>query len=95
MGDMGDYYRDLRDARRAAGLPARRGHKTPAVAVKLTKEWKRLGFEVRTEWHWQARVGGTLVDYWPSKSKWQIDGAVKVGPTNELRAIVAKLGERP
>jgi hypothetical protein len=52
--------------------------------VRLTKEWRVLGFRACTEWHWQARISGVLVDYWPSKGKWSWGGQIETGAADKL-----------
>lgn len=32
-----------------------------------------------TQYHWSRYVNGTRVDYWPSKSKYQIEGRIFQG----------------
>ena len=92
MGDIGEFWRDVRDANRAAGLPARRSHHPRAEAPtrKDMAEFKRLGFERKAQWHWQLRIGDRPLDYWPSKCKWQWDGAVTVGPWDEMVALIER-----
>lgn len=33
---------------------------------------------VKAPWHLQARIGGSIIDVWPHKKKWRIDGAKAV-----------------
>lgn len=37
------------------------------------------GWIKRTPYHWQRLVAGKLLDYWPSRSKFQYDGKVQRG----------------
>lgn len=83
MGEAGDYWRAHRDYLRSRGI-SRRGTKRPAVAVRLTKQWQAVGFRACTEWHWQARIGDVLIDYWPSKGKWSWAGQVESGAADQL-----------
>ena len=83
MGDVGDYWREHRDYLRSRGI-TRRGTKRPAVAARLTNEWRSLGFRACTDWHWQARITCVLVDYWPSKGKWSWGGRIETGSPTAL-----------
>jgi hypothetical protein len=83
MSEVGDDWRAHRDYLRSQGI-SRRSVKRPAVAVRITKQWQAMGFRACTEWHWQARIGGVLIDYWPSKSKWSLAGMVETGPPDKL-----------
>lgn len=38
----------------------------------------------RTEYHWQRIVAGKLLDYWPSRSKFQYDGVVRRGDVKKF-----------
>ena len=42
------------------------------------------GWIKRTEYHWQRLVAGKLLDYWPSRSKFQYDGVVRRGDVKEF-----------
>lgn len=42
----------------------------------------------RTEYHWQRIVAGKLLDYWPSRSKFQYDGQVSRG---DVKRFIAEL----
>ena len=91
MGDVGDFWRDVKEARRAAGLPARR--KVRPLAKPPTKrelrEFAAAGLHQCSEWHWQIRLGGDLLDYWPSKNKWRWRGENTEGPWKQLRSLIA------
>lgn len=49
---------------------------------------KAVGFEQKSEWHWQRRLDGEVIDYWPSKAKWQFRGEIKVGKWVDLLAVI-------
>jgi hypothetical protein len=91
MGDMGEFWRDVRDARKAAGLPARRGTRRRAQPLKKAdiRKFASLGLEQKSEWHWQMRLAGDLLDFWPSKCKWQWRGEIKTGDWSEFFALIA------
>ena len=42
------------------------------------------GWVKRTEYHWQRLVAGKLLDYWPSRSKFQYDDKVRRGDVKEF-----------
>lgn len=48
------------------------------------------GWTKHTPWHWQRHVGDKLLDYWPSKRKWQFDGRVINGTDRDLVRFIAK-----
>lgn len=89
MGDVGDFWRDVKEARKAAGLPARRSHKPRAEKVRFTAAHRKAGWIQHTDWHWQIRLSGGTLDYWPSKSKWMWEHKVKVGPFADIEAFIA------
>lgn len=91
-GDIGEFWRDVRDARKAAGLPARRGHKRPAEPPPKSevKALKAAGFRQCSDWHWQKRIGSECFDYWPSKGKWRWLGKNATGSVADLLAALAK-----
>ena len=93
MGDIGEFWRDVRDARRAAGLPARRSHKPPAErATKKEKAaFRAAGLEQKSEWHCQMRIGGELLDYWPSKAKYRFRGETAVASWKALSDRIAEI----
>lgn len=97
MGDVGDYWREHKDYLRekarkegtsyyAQGL----GRKRPATLVKFTKKDAALGFKKFTDWHWQARIDGDLLDYWPSKEKWRYRGVTHQGENKAMLALFGK-----
>jgi hypothetical protein len=91
MGDVGDFWNDVRAANRAAGLPSRRKRRQRAEppTKQEMREYAAAGFRQCSEWHWQRRLGDDVVDWWPSTSKWMIGGKVTVGPWAELKALVS------
>ena len=90
MGELGEFWRDVRDARRAAGLPARRSVKPRAepITTKEKRQFAKVGLEQKSEWHWQMRLSGDLLDFWPSKCKWQFRGEIKTGNWDVLFAMI-------
>lgn len=87
MGDVGDHWRDVREYYRERGI-SRRRHKRPAQKVRFKKTHERLGFRQCSEWHWQARIAGDLLDYWPSKSKWRWRGETVTGAFADLEQFI-------
>lgn len=79
MSEMGDFYRDVKQARKDAGLPARGSRKRRAIAPskKDLATFAALGLMQKSEWHWQMRLAGDLLDFWPSKCRWQWRGEIK------------------
>jgi hypothetical protein len=90
MGDVGDFWRDVHAARKAAGLPARRRVRPRAEAPsrQQLRQFAQAGFEQKGEWHWQMRLAGDLLDYWPSRGKWQWRGKISTGPWSELVKLI-------
>lgn len=93
MGDLGDYWREHKDYQRSKGIRRSRP-KRSATIVKFKKKHEAAGFRQCSEWHWQATVGGDLLDFWPSKNKWRWRGVTHHGSFDELIvAVSAALGE--
>lgn len=88
MGDAGEYWREHREYRRSKGLSVS-GHRRPAQVVKFTKDYAERGFRQCSQWHWQARVQGDVLDYWPSKSKWRFRNVTTQGPKKKLFELIA------
>lgn len=89
MGDTGDFWNDVKAARKAAGLPNRKRHRERAQKVNFTAAHKKAGWVKRTDWHWQMKLPGGLLDYWPSKSKWMWEYKIKIGPFSDIEAFIA------
>lgn len=89
MGDMGDYWREHKAYRKSKGLPARAYR--PVPKVRMTKAQKEVGFVACSDWHWQLRINGELLDYWPSKNKWQFRGTISEGHWSELADFIAAM----
>lgn len=91
MGDIGDYWNDVKAHRKASGLPARRSVKP--LAVKTTRKeaaaFREQGLNQRSEWHWQMRLDGDFLDYWPSTFKWRWRGETHRGQWGDLVAFIA------
>ena len=51
------------------------------------------GWTKHTPWHWQRQVGGKLLDYWPSRRKWQWGGRIVYGTDQDLARFIAKRSE--
>jgi len=90
MGDIGDFWNDVKAARKAAGLPARGGGRRRAEPPTKRDEQRfaDLGFVKKSEWHWQMQLSGDLLNFWPSKCKWQWRGEVKTANWNELFRLI-------
>lgn len=83
MGDMGDYYRDLREDRKARKAE-RDGPLIAEAEAKLTG-WSKLGFN---SWDgYRLKIKGENLDYWPTTGavRWRgrtyhnsIDNIVKI-----------------
>lgn len=89
MGDVGDFWNDVKAARKAAGLPARRSFKRKAVKVAFTAAHREAGWVQHSDWHWQIKLPGGALDYWPSKGKWMFGGVVKQSPFAEVQSFIA------
>jgi hypothetical protein len=87
MGDVGDYWRDVREHFKSQGRSRPRGRRR-AQFVKFTKTHERDGFHCCSEWHWQATVAGDLLDYWPSKNKWRWRGVTATGSYADLKSVI-------
>lgn len=46
------------------------------------------GWEIKTEYHWQRRVDGELIDYWPSRNKWRYKNKTRHG---SVEAFIRKI----
>jgi hypothetical protein len=87
MGDVGDYWRDVKEWRKSQGLSTSR-RKPPARFVKFGKAQEALGFRQCSEWHWQIIVNGKPLDYWPSKNKWRHNDQTTTGKYDDLVAFI-------
>jgi hypothetical protein len=89
-GDIGEFWNDVRAARKAAGFPALRRVKPSAVRPtrKEAAAFLKHGLEPRSEWHWPIRLAGGLLDYWPSKSHWRYLDTRHQGDVSMLLAFV-------
>ena len=89
-GDVGEFWNDVHQARREAGLPSRRKNKD--YARSPTKRELRVfaayGLQQKAEWHWQRRLDGDILDYWPSKDKWQWRTGIHTGTWTELAQLI-------
>lgn len=90
MGDVGDYWRDVRAHYKSMGL-SRPRHRRPATLVKFTKKHEALGFRKCSDWHWQITVAGDLLDYWPSKNKWRWRGETRTGHPKNLERFISDM----
>lgn len=43
-----------------------------------------------SRWHWSRYVADKRVDFWPSKSKFQVDGKVRQGDVYEAMRLLAE-----
>lgn len=66
MGDMGDYFNDLREIDKA--------RKAKNLASANPEGWT-----IHTEHHWSRALNGKRLDYWPSRNKFQYAGKVMTG----------------
>jgi hypothetical protein len=82
MGDMGDYWRDVREA---AQQHRAEQHEKNRLATKDI-DWRE-----HTPWHWSADINGERLDFWPSKNKWMFRGKVSTGDVLEF--IRARLND--
>lgn len=96
MGDVGEYWREHREylkkkrstQREADGLGGR-------DVPDLTPRFSKLGFERKSIWHWQARIDGKVLDYWPTANKWRFDGRNHVGLPSDLIGFIKKRTPNP
>lgn len=67
MGDMGDYYRDLREHRKGE----MKSHK----AAQLAEAERLVGdqFDKLSPHHWRTTIGGYVFDYWPTTGAYRWD----------------------
>ena len=92
MGDIGEFWRDVKEARKTAGLPARRRATRRAEPTTKTDKarFEKAGLVQKSEWHWQMRLAGDLLNFWPSKCKWQWRGKVQTGDWSELFTLIVE-----
>lgn len=83
MGDVGDYWRDVKEWRKSQGLRTSR-RKPTAELVSFKKSHEDLGFRQCSLWHWQIIIKGKPLDYWPSKNKWRHNGKTTTGKYDDL-----------
>ena len=66
MGDMGEVFNAMRE------MDAERRSRNLAAADPT-------GWTIHTEYHWSRDLGGSRLDYWPSRNKFQWRGKVMTG----------------
>jgi hypothetical protein len=66
MGDMGDIFRERKEADKA--------RKKRNLAAANPDGWTK-----HTEYHWSRTLAGARLDYWPSRNKFQYKGRVMTG----------------
>lgn len=49
------------------------------------RDLPKVGWIKHTAFHWQARVHGEILDYWPTKVKWRFRGETRSGHFRDLR----------
>lgn len=80
--DRGQSYHE-----KQAHKPSR-PEKTPPV---FEPRHKKLGFQICSPWHWQARLPGGRVNWWPSATKWQYGSKIYEGKEEVLVAFIMDL----
>lgn len=68
MGDMGEFWRDVKEADKE------RKERNLNRAEKSKTDWKK-----HTQYHWSITLNGSRLDYWPSRNKFQYQGRVMTG----------------
>jgi len=67
---------DMQVTHPPADVPGYRGQLFKHAVI----EFDPANWTHHTQWHWSRRVAGKLLDYWPTRGKWQYDkGRVKHG----------------
>lgn len=66
MGDMGEIFRDMREADKE--------RKKRNLAAANPEGWT-----IHTDFHWSRDLNGKRLDYWPSRNKFQYNGKVMCG----------------
>ena len=78
MGDMGEVFNAMRE------MDAERRSRNLAAADPT-------GWTIHTEYHWSRDLGGSRLDYWPSRNKFQWRGKVMTGDvTGFIRNLISK-----
>lgn len=78
--DMGEYFRDLKEHYRK----------------RREENWRKAdptGWTVHSPYHWQQRLLGDLLDYWPTRNKWRWRNKTYHGNVREF--INARTADRP
>ena len=94
MGDVGDYWREHREYQRSNGISRSRA-RPRAVYVAFKKKHEKMGFRQCSDWHWQAKINGEILDFWPSKSKWRYQGTTTEGDMKALEKFISGLAGKP
>lgn len=74
MSDRDPFWDALKEHKKEKFDKDRKTFMDKAVAEDDDGGWVK-----RTGYHWQRLVAGKLLDYWPSRSKFQYDGKVQRG----------------
>jgi hypothetical protein len=56
--------------------------------VSFTPKHEKAGWMKHTSWHWQIRLPGGCLDYWPSRDKWMFRGEVRQSSFAEITAFI-------
>lgn len=71
MSEIGEAYRVLRDQERQARQER---------LERNARQYNKANWRVHTDHHWSRFVDGKILDFWPSRDKWQYDKKqVRVG----------------
>lgn len=63
-----------------------------AAALTNAVQHDGEGWTKRTPWHWQRRLDGELLDYWPTKQKWRWDEQTYHGNDLDLARFITDRG---
>lgn len=82
MGDMGDIFRAMKEEKQQRHAANRE------TALKLREDTRWLFLNGGT--HYQTKVKGKTLNYWPGPNKWHYNGGRYTGTLTDLLNFIAK-----
>lgn len=76
--------RDIFNAMKGADKERRHERKSVADSLDFSS------FKKFTPWHWQTKVNGKTLDYWPTKNKWRFNKKVNYGTAQDCLNFIKK-----
>jgi hypothetical protein len=86
MGDMGDIFREWNEAKKEA--KSKRLASFNAEYRELFEHLETLEFRQCSPYHFQLKIDGELVNWWPSTGKWSFKNHMYFGTHKDLLGFI-------